>query len=525
MRVKVKLTKISGKLLPNNSDNYWANGLQYMYGGVNPVMLATEDGGDARFSISINFQTKNGNTWTSVIDENQGVVIADAESFAYNSTYREDGVPVEHIQATIPKSSQWYLIDAPEVGHASVFYAKGLTELKNVRQTGQGVTGMSIGLFMPTQSSTAPESYGTAMHLQEQMNFGNIQPLSGYNSIDSILSKSNGQLPEIKNQTVVSFDRDNVKVPKEYDISSTILNMDIDITAINLDTKDGYIYAWVDINGDGFFSENESMKVLIPKGTTSETYTISYPYSLLQNANLGDTWVRLRVTTDELINTSSDSSKIDSRSYDYASNGEVLDQQIIFSKSFNNNVILPVRLVSFEVKNIGKANQIIWETANETNNQYFEILKSENGVDGWHVVEKVKPTGNSNNIYQVIDRAIAGTIQYYRLKQVDNDGKEILFAIHSIRNELNNSLNQNYKVFPHPFVSQLNVEANIQEQGQYSVEIYSMSGTKVFQEFYRLQVGLQKINIAGLGNLPSGTYILRFNNNNETLTTKLIIKQ
>lgn len=560
MRVVVKLTKSKGKLLPNNSDNYWANGLQYMYGGVNPIMLATEDGGDVTFSISIILQTKNGNTWSTVVDDKQGVVIADAESFAYEANKRSDGTPIEHIQATIPKTSKWYLMDIPtqgasgkslsnnnyvinitnknttyqtlmmyvngsaasNVGHASVFYAKGLTELKSVRQTGAGITGMAIGFFIPTQTSIAPTSYGSPMHIQNEMNFDNLVPVSGNNTIGSILSKNNGKLSELKSGSLIAFKPGSTISPLNYEIDGRNLSLDVDISAYNLEDKDGYLYAWVDINGDGIFSEDESTVINVAKGINDKKITISFPNKILTNANLGESWIRLRITTDLLINNSSNKTDVDSRSYDYASNGEVLDIPIEFLNTMDKNSILPVTLISFNAKSLGKYNEITWQTANEENNDYFEILKSTNGTNGWVTVQKVSP--NKNQQYKVVDNNISSSTNYYRLKQVDKDGNETLFAIHKVVNDIT-SQKLTFKTYPMPFLNQFIFETMIPENGKYSIEIYAMSGNKVYHQEMNYFVGVQKINITNLNNLQNGSYILKFHKNHQTIASSIIIKQ
>lgn len=86
---------------------------------------------------------------------------------------------------------------------------------------------------------------------------------------------------------------------------------------------------------------------------------------------------------------------------------------------------LPVELLNFRVKNEGARVSIRWSTATETNSDYFEIQRSSGGVD-WVIVCNVDAVGTSTSTtdYSAIDNStIIGTV-YYRLRQVDTDGRE-----------------------------------------------------------------------------------------------------
>lgn len=87
-------------------------------------------------------------------------------------------------------------------------------------------------------------------------------------------------------------------------------------------------------------------------------------------------------------------------------------------------VNLPVELLSFDVQYINKYNELSWITASEINNDYFILEHSSNGQE-WSEIEKIKGAGNSNieNTYSTTHRDFVNGINYYRLKQVDFDGK------------------------------------------------------------------------------------------------------
>jgi hypothetical protein len=84
---------------------------------------------------------------------------------------------------------------------------------------------------------------------------------------------------------------------------------------------------------------------------------------------------------------------------------------------------LPVELISFTGKQLEKHNVLVWVTASEINNDYFEIERSANGVT-FETIGIIKGANNKQqHQYEYRDEHPFVGINYYRLKQVDTDGK------------------------------------------------------------------------------------------------------
>lgn len=103
-------------------------------------------------------------------------------------------------------------------------------------------------------------------------------------------------------------------------------------------------------------------------------------------------------------------------------NGFEIDDLKSFSFTMNG-MSLPISLTNWEAINKGDYVQLIWKTASEINNDYFEIESSSDGIT-WHVISTIMGAGNSNKIinYTEIDEKPLPGISYYRLKQVDITG-------------------------------------------------------------------------------------------------------
>jgi len=97
---------------------------------------------------------------------------------------------------------------------------------------------------------------------------------------------------------------------------------------------------------------------------------------------------------------------------------------------------LPVELVSFDAQPAGTQVQCSWTTASETNNWYFTIEKSS---DGLHFEEagRVEGKGNSSdmNPYMFYDPKPYHGLSYYRLRQTDFDGTTVLLSTMAVRLE------------------------------------------------------------------------------------------
>lgn len=90
------------------------------------------------------------------------------------------------------------------------------------------------------------------------------------------------------------------------------------------------------------------------------------------------------------------------------------------------NGFLPIELIAFTGVLEVKVVFLNWKTATESNNDYFEIEKSSDGVNFSSIlkIDSKADNGNSNTQleYSTIDNDLKHPLYYYRLKQVDFDG-------------------------------------------------------------------------------------------------------
>ena len=167
--------------------------------------------------------------------------------------------------------------------------------------------------------------------------------------------------------------------------------------------------------------------------------------------------------------------------------------------------VIPVELTSFSARAIEDKVELIWNTATETNNQGFEIERSNGGQ-----FEKIGfvagfGTTTENKSYSFIDKNVKVGKYTYRLKQIDFDGKiEYSQVVEvEVNPPLTFGIEQNY---PNPFNPSTLIKYSIAKDVNVNISVYNTIGEKVatlvngFQQAGRYEVNFNA------GNLTSGVY-------------------
>lgn len=103
---------------------------------------------------------------------------------------------------------------------------------------------------------------------------------------------------------------------------------------------------------------------------------------------------------------------------------------------------LPIELLYFNSEKIScLENLIYWSTATQMNNDRFEVQKSSDAIHfETIVIINGAGTNNSQMSYKYVDNNANKGINYYRLRQVDFDGKSKIFFITSVDNSCGKDL-------------------------------------------------------------------------------------
>jgi hypothetical protein len=89
------------------------------------------------------------------------------------------------------------------------------------------------------------------------------------------------------------------------------------------------------------------------------------------------------------------------------------------------NTLLPVEMIDFQVRCSDEFNSLNWSTSTERNNDYFILEKADKSAN-FKEIGRLKGSGNTNSSkeYYFTDDNPEYGIHYYRLSQVDFDGKK-----------------------------------------------------------------------------------------------------
>ncbi|WP_221392564.1 M4 family metallopeptidase [Dyadobacter sp. NIV53] len=165
------------------------------------------------------------------------------------------------------------------------------------------------------------------------------------------------------------------------------------------------------------------------------------------------------------------------------------------------NAQLPVKTARLNGSYSTEGNLLNWTTTSNTGRQYFAVERSSNGRD---FVEAGRIEDNANsaieNTYKFTDSNHPKGISYYRIKQIDKNGKFAYSRIISIE-----ALNvTELKFFPNPVQSTLTVELPDPDLRSVDVKIINNAGQEIFnKEKVKSRNGSLSLEF---GQIPSGTY-------------------
>lgn len=187
-----------------------------------------------------------------------------------------------------------------------------------------------------------------------------------------------------------------------------------------------------------------------------------------------------------------------------------------FSGFFANTeqTILPVQLLKFTAKREQNSAKLYWETASERNNKGFEVYRKTADNDFVKIADLHKNEQNlAINSYSYTDYQPQNGINYYKLVQVDNDGKATELGLRSL--EFSISLPK-VNIYPNPAQNQVNLSF---ESGLFNQVLLMDLQGKVLTTFSLSSS--DTTHSLMLDNLPSGTYLVKLHGK-ESIVQKII---
>jgi trimeric autotransporter adhesin len=220
----------------------------------------------------------------------------------------------------------------------------------------------------------------------------------------------------------------------------------------------------------------------------------------------------------------------------YIDNSTAIEDARIYISNYNENTAsdhlpvytrfsfavsgpLPITLLNFTARPGGSTVLVSWTTAMEQNNRYFIIERSADGRN-FIAIGRIAGAGNSNSElqYQFTDVNPLPGISYYRLRQVDIDGKFSLSAIATVR--MSNDSKTMLVLSPNPVSSYVNININTAGRS-YTMRVSGVDGRLVVKGTGSVNQLNQQLNNR-LSSLAPGVYVLNADNSEEHYTIKFV---
>jgi hypothetical protein len=256
---------------------------------------------------------------------------------------------------------------------------------------------------------------------------------------------------------------------------------------------------------------------IIPTNNDYTSSICSKPYSMTIHAN-GMSDITDITTTRILKSAGSNNTSLNHTEWlglnAISTTGNLDDFQITsLSSGFSyfaagkGNTPLPVELISFSGSCEGNEVSINWQTASEFNSDYFILSRSNDGIQ-WFDITQIEAAGFSNQIsdYQFIDFS-HHINSYYRLTQVDIDGKTEVFEDKIIQTSCDASAEELLYTYPNPSVGGIfNVVFHTEREEHIDLQIINAQGKQIAKANYN---SVEGTNIWYLKEeLASGVYYI-----------------
>ncbi len=180
---------------------------------------------------------------------------------------------------------------------------------------------------------------------------------------------------------------------------------------------------------------------------------------------------------------------------------------------------LPLTFLSFEAnlgQGSGNQTQLKWTTTNEINTSKFIVERSDDGGNFSAIAEVIAKNTSGTHQYVSLDPHPLKGISYYRLKQVDNDGKYTYSKIVAVDLKLNKEV----VLYPNPVGDTLNF-MHPTSPSKATVNLVSSNGKVAVSVAAQPNTSQTEIDVSSL---KAGAYVLNYLGKEETLVLKFIKK-
>lgn len=177
---------------------------------------------------------------------------------------------------------------------------------------------------------------------------------------------------------------------------------------------------------------------------------------------------------------------------------------------------LPITFSSFTAQKQDKIVKLNWSTEQEFNSSHFIIERSADGRT-WKPIASMAAAGISSNHveYTAYDNLPLNGMSYYRIKEVDKDGRLQVSVVRPVNFDKGYSIT----VAPNPAKDFITVTKDRINNASSTIQLFNASGNIIFTE----KTNLSKINI-NTAAFARGLYFIKISNAGEIAIQKLLLQ-
>ncbi len=224
------------------------------------------------------------------------------------------------------------------------------------------------------------------------------------------------------NNWTITQRRDGIKANQVIIPKNTTIYLDVNFDATGLGNVEMEVYGKLVLLSNTSLKLTQTSKITVKGGTIVIDALVKEQKSNKNNV------IKVQIIFGNVV-------KFDATLEDEKTGNTYASVATGFSPAgFSSNAVLPVQFVSFSASKANDALVAInWTTSDEINNSHFEVQRSTDGIK-WAGIAMVFPdmTGGNTHAYTYRDKYSVKGVVYYRIRQVDIDGKEKFSSVKMI---------------------------------------------------------------------------------------------
>jgi hypothetical protein len=192
----------------------------------------------------------------------------------------------------------------------------------------------------------------------------------------------------------------------------------------------------------------------------------------------------------------------------------------VYTNKDVKGVVLAVNWLSFTAQKNGAHSALLsWTTANENNNDHFEIERSSDGISFTKIGSIHAVVYATSKTYSFTDNLLLSGTNYYRIKQVDKDGN---YQYSSIQKVSMADVVKRWNLYPNPAKNNTTLFA-LNNYNKAEISASDLNGKIVYHSIQNNIVAGQQITIPAQ-QLSKGVYIIRIVTDENVDMQKLIVE-